>query len=201
MRIKPTRDCTAKKGTVADTAGAIEKQEGNGTDKCDLGDAAHLQSHRHHEQKQGCHFQLWQNGSVGYEDCGDPSPSREQDTIARHEKEMTELATKRAKQIEEEKLPLADNGLHVAPDKIKDQHNGEEMPDVVIEQRGGKKLPGASVRNTAIAEAEIFENESAIPGCENELGDECRGVQTEQRTQNDALRRCPRARKTRRLSP
>src|SRR5205823_11960849 len=196
-----TRDCTAKKGTVADTAGAIEKQESDGSKQGDLGDAAHLQSHRHHEQKQGCHLQLGQNGGVGYEDCGDPSPGREQDTIARHEKEMTELAAKRTKQIEKKKLPLADNCLHVAPDKIEDQHVGDEMPDVVIEQRGGKKLPGVSVRNTAIAEAEIFENESAIPGGENELGDEYRGVQTQQRTQNDALRRCPRARKTRRLSP
>src|SRR6266513_2738444 len=180
LGIKPTRDCTAEKGTVADTAGTIEKQEGNGTDKCDLGDAAQFQSHRHHEQKQGCHFQLWQNGGVGYEYCGNPSPGREQDTIARHKKEMTELAAKCAKEIEEEKLPLPDNHLHVASNKIKDQHIGEEMPDVVIEQRGGKKLPGVSVRNTAIAKAEIFENESAIPGGENDLGNEGRRVQTQQ---------------------
>src|SRR4029453_2840622 len=98
---------------------------------------------------------------------------REQDTITRHEKEMTELAAKRAKEIEEKKLPLPDNCLDVAPDKIKDQHIGEEMPDVVIEQRGGKKLPGVSVRNTAVAEPEIFKNESAIPGGKNELDDDC----------------------------
>src|SRR5881227_4123870 len=97
---------------------------------------------------------------------------------------MTELAAKRAKQVEEEKLPLPDNCLHVAPDKIKDQHIGEEMPDVVIEQRGGKKLPGVSVRNTAVAKPEIFENESAIPGGEDNLNDEGRGVQAQQANQN-----------------
>jgi len=177
--IKPTCDCTAEKGTVTDTAGAIEKQESNRTEKCDLGDAAHLQSHRHHEQKQGCHFQLRQNGGVGYEYCGDPSASREQDAIARHEKEMAELAAKCAKEIEEKKLPLPDNCLHVASDKIKDQHIGEEMPDVVIEKRGSKKLPGVGLRNTTVAKPEIFQNESAIPGGENELDDERRGVQTQ----------------------
>ena len=93
---------------------------------------------------------------------------------------MTKLAAKRAKEIKEEKLPLPDNCLNVAPDKIKDQNNGEEMPDVVIEEGGGKKLPGVSVRNTAIAKAEIFENESAIPRGENDLDDKCRGVQAQQ---------------------
>ena len=141
---------------MTDTAGAIEKQEGNGSEKCDLGDAAHLQSHRHHKKKQSCHFQLGQNGGVGYEYCGDASASREQDAIAWHEKEMTELAAKRAKEIEKKKLPLADNRLYIAPDKIKDQHVGDEMPDVVIEQRGGKKLPGVGLRNTPITKPEIF---------------------------------------------
>src|SRR5258708_10336392 len=134
---------------------------------------------RHHEQKQRCHLQFGQDGSVGYEDGGDASPGREQHTIARHEKEMTEFATKGAKEIEEKKLPLPDDRLHIAPDKIKDQHAGNEMPDVVIDQWGGKKLPGISVRNTAVAKPEIFENESAIPGGEDNLNDEGRGVQAQ----------------------
>ncbi len=104
---------------------------------------------------------------------------------------MTEFATKRAKEIEEKKLPLPDDRLHIAPDKIKDQHAGNEMPDVVIEQRGGKKLPGISVRNTAVAKPEIFENESAIPGGEDNLNDEGRGVQAQQGKENYALRGRP----------
>jgi hypothetical protein len=42
MGIKPTRDGTTEKGTVTDTAGAIEKQEGNGSEQCNLADATHL---------------------------------------------------------------------------------------------------------------------------------------------------------------
>src|SRR5437588_13113968 len=93
---------------------------------------------------------------------------------------MTEFATKRAKEIEEKKLPPADDRLHIASEKIKDQHAGNEMPDVVIEERGGKKLPGISVRNTAVAKPQIFENESATPGGEDNLKDEGRGVQAQQ---------------------
>jgi len=104
---------------------------------------------------------------------------------------MTEFATKRAEEIEEKKLPLADDRLHIAPDKIKDQHAGNEMPDVVVEERGGKKLPGISVRNTAVAKPEIFENESAIPGGEDNLNDEGRGVQAQQGKENYALRGRP----------
>ena len=104
---------------------------------------------------------------------------------------MTEFATKCAEEIEEKKLPLADDRFHIAPDKIKDQHAAGEMPDVVIEQRGGKKLPGISLRNTAVAQPEIFENKSAIPGGENELNDEGCRIETEQREENDALRRRP----------
>jgi len=42
MRIKPTRDGTTEKGTVTDTAGAIEKQKGNGSEQCDLAEPTHL---------------------------------------------------------------------------------------------------------------------------------------------------------------
>jgi hypothetical protein len=104
---------------------------------------------------------------------------------------MTEFATKRAKEIKEKKLPLPDDRLHIAPDKIKDQHVGNEMPDVVIEKRGGKKLPRISVGNTAVAKPKIFENEFAIPEGEDNLNDEGRGVQTEQGKENNALRGRP----------
>jgi hypothetical protein len=40
-------------------------------------------------------------------------------------------------------------------------------------------LPGISVRNTAIAKPEIFENESAIPRGEENLNDEGGGAQAE----------------------
>ena len=104
---------------------------------------------------------------------------------------MTEFAAKRAKEIEEKKLPLADDRLDIAPDKLKDKYAGNKMPDVVIEQRCGKKLPGIRVRNTAVAKSEIFENESAIPGGEDNLNDEGRGVQPQQGKENYALRRRP----------
>jgi len=99
MGVNPTSNGTTDKSTVTDRARTIKKQKGNGTHERDLGQAAHLQPHRHHEEKQGCHFQLRQNRGVSDKYCRDASAPGEESAIARHEKEMTELATKGTKEI------------------------------------------------------------------------------------------------------
>jgi len=88
-------------------------------------------------------------------------------------------------------LALPDDGFDIAADKIKNQHVGGEMPDVVMEQWRGKKLPGVGIINAAIAQRKIFQNELLVPGGEKKLDNECGGVQCEQRKQNNALRRRP----------
>jgi hypothetical protein len=104
---------------------------------------------------------------------------------------MTELATKRTKEIQEQKLALPDDGFHIAPDKIKDQHVGDEMPDAVMEQWRGEKLPGVGIIDAAVAQGKVFLNERLAPGSKDELADEGGSVQAEQRKQNNALRRRP----------
>jgi len=64
---------------------------------------------------------------------------------------MTELATKRTKEIQKQKLALPDDGFDIAPDKIKNQHVGGKMPDVVMKQWRGEKLPGVGVIDAAVA--------------------------------------------------
>src|SRR4030095_10277461 len=158
MGIKPTSNGTPNKSTVTDGARTIIKQKSNGTDKCDLGQAAHLQSNRHHEEKQGCHFQLRQNRGVSDKYCRDSPAGAEKNAIARHEKEMTELATKGTAQIQEQKLAL---------------------PDVVVEQWRGEKLPGVGVIYAAVAQPEVFKNKWLVPGSEDELDDEDGSVQSD----------------------
>ena len=104
---------------------------------------------------------------------------------------MTELATKGTEQIQEQKLALPDDGFDIAPDKIEDQHVGGEMPDVVVEQWRGEKLPGVGVIDAAVAQSEVFKNKWLVPGSENKLDDEGGSVQSDQRKQNNALRRRP----------
>ena len=64
---------------------------------------------------------------------------------------MTEFATERTEQIQEKKLALPDDGFDIPPDKIKNQHVGREMPDVVMEQWRGEKLPGVGIIDAAVA--------------------------------------------------
>ena len=75
------------------------------------------------------------------------------------------------------------------------------MPDVVEEQWRGEKLPGVGVIDTAVAQPEVFKNKWLVPGSEDKLDDEGGSVQSDQRKQNNALRRRPGAGETRRLSP
>src|SRR3982751_1044858 len=124
MGIKASSNRTTEKSTVTDGARPIKKQKSNGTDKCDLGEAAHLEPHRHHKEKQSCHVQLRQNRGVSDKYCRNASAGGEKNAIARHEKEMTEFATKGTEQIKKEKLALPDDGFDIAPDKIEDQHVG-----------------------------------------------------------------------------
>ena len=88
-------------------------------------------------------------------------------------------------------MALPDDGFDIAPDKIKDQHVGGEMPDVVMEQWRGEKLPGVGVIDAAVAQPEVFKNKWLVPGSEDELDDEGGSVQSDQRKQNNALRRRP----------
>ena len=86
---------------------------------------------------------------------------------------------------------LPDDDLNIAPDKIEDQHVGGEMPDVVMEQWRGEKLPGVGVIDAAVAQPEVFKNKGLVPGGEAELDDEGGSVQSDQRKQNNAQRRRP----------
>ena len=151
MGIKPTSNGTTYKSTVTDSARTIKKQKSNGTDDSDLGQAAHLQSDRNHEEEQGCHFQLRQDRGESDKYCGDAPAGGEDSAIAGHEKEMTEFATERTEQIQEKKLALPDDGFDIPPNKIKNQHVGGEMPDVVMEQWRGEKLPGVGIIDAAVA--------------------------------------------------
>lgn len=85
-------------------------------------------------------------------------------------------------------MALPDDGFDIASDKIKNQHVGGEMPDVVMEQWGDEKLPGVGVIDAAVAQSEVFENKLLIPRGETELDNEGDSVQSEQREQNNALR-------------
>jgi len=75
------------------------------------------------------------------------------------------------------------------------------MPDVMVEQRRSEKLPGVGVIDATVAQREVFKNKWLVPGSEEELDDEGGRVQSEQRKENNAMRRRPCARETRRLSP
>ena len=62
---------------------------------------------------------------------------------------MAELSRQRARQIQEEKLPLPDDRFHIAPEQIKEEHVPEQMPRAVVQKDGGKELPavgGAQAR-------------------------------------------------------
>lgn len=104
---------------------------------------------------------------------------------------MAELAAKRSEEVKEQELALPDDGFNIAPNKIKDQYVGREMPDAMMEQWRREKLPGISVIDPAIAQGEVIQNEGLAPGSEDELEDERDRVKSEQGKQDNLLRRLP----------
>ena len=92
---------------------------------------------------------------------------------------MAELARDRSREIEEKKIPLTQDRLHIASKQIEDDGVAEKMPWPVVQEESGDELPGISRLNTAFAEREKVVNDAGLGRFEEKLGHECGHVRAD----------------------
>ena len=106
---------------------------------------------------------------------------------------MAQLSRRHAREIQKEKLPLANDRFHVAAQQIQDEHVSNQVPRPVVQESGGKELPSVGRVNAAIAQSQVFADEPRLIGVEKNLRDKRDDIQPDQAEQNyaRALRPAP----------
>src|SRR5690349_20839974 len=99
---------------------------------------------------------------------------------------MAEFARHCAGQVEIKKMSMPEDDLEIAPEKIKHEDVAEKMPRAEMQEGGGNELPGVSVSNTAIANAEKLSHKTGLVCFEQQLADKRCEVETDQGDENDA---------------
>jgi hypothetical protein len=132
--------------------------------------------------------------------AGHAARSAEQHRRRRHHKEVPQFTCCCSGEVEEEEMLLADDAFHVAPEQVEDDGIAEKMPDAVVQNWRGEKLPRVGVLDAGFAQAEVGGDERRIIRVEEELRDKGDGVEADQPDEDDALALCPRSCKRRGLS-